>query len=263
MASPFPGMDPYLEGDLWQEFHETLASAIRARLMPLLAPAYVALLAKRYVLDRPALGVFDAPLPRIVYPDVHVVPIHGQSSTAVAPPDVSGLAEPSAELLNYVEAPQLSIEIRDVAPRRLVSVIEIISPANKYGEGAREYLDRRRELLRAEVHLLEIDLLRQGARIPLVGEVPPATYYVYLSRAQRRPFTHVWAMALQDTLPTVPTPLLPPDPDAPLDLQTAVDACFALVGYERLIDYTAAPPPPELPDADRSWIDARLRAAGL
>ena len=38
MPSPFPGMDPYLEGDMWQEFHETLASAMRAQLMPLLTP---------------------------------------------------------------------------------------------------------------------------------------------------------------------------------------------------------------------------------
>ncbi len=30
MASPFPGMDPYLEGELWQEFHETLAGTLRA-----------------------------------------------------------------------------------------------------------------------------------------------------------------------------------------------------------------------------------------
>ena len=24
MPSPFPGMDPYLEGDMWQEFHDRL-----------------------------------------------------------------------------------------------------------------------------------------------------------------------------------------------------------------------------------------------
>ncbi|MCX7853165.1 MAG: DUF4058 family protein [Caldilineales bacterium] len=34
MPSPFPGMDPYLEGELWQEFHETLAHAIRGQLLP-------------------------------------------------------------------------------------------------------------------------------------------------------------------------------------------------------------------------------------
>lgn len=41
MGSPFPGMDPYLEGELWQEFHETLVSEIRAQLMPRLVPKVI------------------------------------------------------------------------------------------------------------------------------------------------------------------------------------------------------------------------------
>ena len=44
MPSPFPGMDPYLEGEMWQEFHERLAHQFSAQLMPLLSPRYVALL---------------------------------------------------------------------------------------------------------------------------------------------------------------------------------------------------------------------------
>jgi hypothetical protein len=54
------------------------------------------------------------------------------------------------------EVPQLSIEIRDIAQRLLVTVIEILSPANKYGEGARDYNARQTELLRTQVHVLEI-----------------------------------------------------------------------------------------------------------
>lgn len=256
-------MDPYLEGDLWQEFYETLAGAIRAQLMPLLAPRYVALLAKRYVLERPALGGVDAPAARAFYPDAHVVSPHETSSTAVAVPSSSSLTEPSAELPSFVEAPQLSVEIRDVAQRRLVTVIEILSPANKHGEGARDYLDRRDELFHTEAHLLELDLLRQGSRIPLVGELPPAAYYVYVSRWQRRPLTQLWAIALHERLPRVPVPLLPPDPDVPLDLQDAVTACFDLVSYERLIDYTLPPPPPDLSAQGAAWVETTLRAAGL
>ncbi len=248
MPSPFPGMDPYLEGELWQEFHETLAGAIRAQLMPRLTPKYVALLAKRYTLDRPALGMFGAP------PETpSTAPMQGQG----------GIAAPAVELPSFLEAPQLSVEIRDVAERRLVTVIEILSPANKYGDGAREYLDRRTDLLRTETHLLELDLLRQGARIPLVGEPPAAHYYVYLSRWQRRPFTQVWPVGLREQLPVVPVPLLPPDPDVPLDLQAAVAACFDLVGYERLLPYAESPPSPELSNDDAAWVDATLREAGL
>lgn len=260
MPSPFPGMDPYLEGELWQEFHETLAGAIRAQLMPRLAPKYVALLAKRYVLDRPALGVFDAP-PRVVYPDVRVVAPPGALAPARAQGQ-GGIAAPAVELPSVLEAPQLSVEIRDVAQRRLVTVIELLSPANKHGDGAREYRDRRTELLRTQVHLLEVDLLRGGTRIPLGGEPPPAPYYVYLSRRERRPFTQVWPIGLRERLPVVPVPLLPPDPDVPLDLQAAVTACFDLVGYERLLAYTDPPPPPPLDVEDAAWVAATLRTAG-
>ena len=259
MGSPFPGMDPYLEGDLWQEFHETLASAIRAQLMPRLTPKYVALLAKRYVLDHPALGVFDTPVPQIIYPDVHVVAPAGATGGQAVPAPVM-IDPPAIELASYVELPQLSVEIRDVAQRRLVTVIEILSPANKIGDGADEYTDRRRGLLRAHVHLLELDLVRRGARIELAGEPPPAPYYIYLSRADRRPYTKVWPVALTHRLPTIPVPLLSEDPDTYLDVQAAVDACFALVGYERLLDYTAAPPPPPLAPQDAAWVTERMRA---
>lgn len=197
MPSPFPGMDPYLESEMWQEFHATLANAISAQLMPRLKPKYVALLARRYVTEYP-------------------------------------LPEP---------VPYLAVEIRDIASRKLVTVIEILSPYNKQGEGAREYNAKRRVIMMSSAHLLEIDLLRNGERIKLIGELPPASYYVFLSRATRRPKTEVYPIQLRDKLPTVPVPLLPPDPDVKLDLQAALVACFDLVGYERLLDYT-----PTLPD---------------
>jgi hypothetical protein len=104
--------------------------------------------------------------------------------------------------------------------------------------------------------------LRQGLRIPLLGELPPAAYYVYVSRWQRCPLTQVWAVALRDRLLRVPVPLLPPDPDVPLDFQAAIAACFELVGYERLIDYTLPPLPPDLSEQDAAWVVSTLRTAG-
>lgn len=147
-----------------------------------------------------------------------------------------------------------------MAERRLVTVIEILSPVNKRGDGAREYMERRRELLQTRTHLLEIDLVRRGGRIPLEGHYPVVPYYVYLSRFTNRPKTAVWAIQLREPLPVVPVPLLPPDEDVPLDLQTAVTACFNLVGYERLLNYHEPPPPPSFSDADTVWIDEQLAA---
>lgn len=267
MASPFPGMDPYLEGEMWQEFHETLASEIRAQLLPQLRPKYVALLAKRYVIDRPSVSILDLPPEqRIIYPDIHVVekpPRIMESVPAYTAAPI--LTPPSVRRLSLMEeeVPLLSIEIRDVAERRLVTVIEILSPVNKQGEGGRDYLNRRIELLKTSTHLLEIDLLRRGLRVRFDSDPPPAHYYVYLSRVQDRPYTDIWLVQLSQRLPTVPVPLLPPDDDVLLNLQAAVDACFELVEYEQLLNYTAAPPPPPLNEAETTWLEQTLRRTGL
>ena len=265
MASPFPGMDPFLEGDMWQEFHDTLAHAIRSQVLPLVSPKYVALLAKRYVFDRPDLGIFDLPTERVFYPDVHVVAPKEVAPATVPTNGGLAIAEPPLELPSPIpeKVPLLSVEIRDVAERRLVTMIEILSPVNKHGEGAREYGNRRSELLQTATHILEIDLLRQGRRIPLRGELPPAAYYVFLSRIQRRPWTQIWPVALTEKLPVVPIPLLPPDDDVPLDLQAAVDACFELVGYERLLDYSSSLPLPELTEDESIWVKQVLENAGF
>lgn len=265
MASPFPGMDPYLEGEMWQEFHETLAHAIRAQLMPLLAPKYVALLSKRYALERPALGILGLPSERVVYPDIHVVAPPGDRAGGRGTPTAeAAIAAPALELPSPLpeEVPLLTVEIRDVAQRLLVAMIEILSPVNKHGEGVRDYAERRMELLHTRTHLLELDLLRQGTRIQLLGKLPPAPYYVFLSRWQRRPWTQVWPVAPRDSLPVVPVPLLPPDPEIALDLQAAVKACFDLVGYARLLAYEGPIPSPPLSREETDWADTLLRAAG-
>ncbi len=253
MSSPFPGMDPYLEGEMFQEFHDTLANEIRAQLLPRLKPKYVALLAKRYSFEHPELHS-TAP----IYPDVHVA-----KQTRVAYATVRDVEHPTIELENPLPepVPYLAVEIRDVAERRLVTAIEILSPVNKRGKGAREYNEKRLEVLETETHLLEIDLLRQGERIALVGELPRAPYFVFLSRWTRRPKTEIYPIQLRARLPVVPIPLLPPDPDVPLDLQATLDACFELVGYERLLDYTQ--PLADLSAEDATWIAETLHAANL
>jgi hypothetical protein len=234
MPSPFPGMDPYLEGEMWVEFQHTLVHRISQQLMPLVRPKYVALLAKRYC------------------PEPLVLEVNEQGSAGLV-----GLTQPVMD-----EVPILSIEIRDVAERRLVTLIEILSPVNKRGEGACEYAQRRLELMQTSTHLLELDLLCQGRRIQLLQEPPPAPCYLYLSRAQRRPYTQVWALPLQNPLPTIPVPLLPPDPDVALDLQASVTACFTLVGYEDLLDYSAKPPT-GLTEEEKTWVVGTLQKQGF
>jgi hypothetical protein len=255
--SPFPGMDPYLEGEMWSEFHDRLANQISAQLMSLLKPKYVALLNKYYAIDESGLGIVGPSLKQGLYPDVQVT----QVKEVVVEYEI--IVAPKVELISPVpqKVPILNVEIRDVAERRLVTVIEILSPANKYGKGFQKYIRKRTKLLETSTHLLELDLLRAGERIPLIGgELPPAPYYVFLSRFTRRPYTEVWPIQFRDKLPTVPVPLLPPDPDVPLALQMVVEACFELVGYQRLLDYSQAPPLPLLSQEDTEWVMSVIQA---
>ena len=68
MPSPFPGMDPFLEGHLFQDVHHALANEIRDRLAPHVAPNYVARLMSYHLIagDRTTSSVGG------IYPDVNV-----------------------------------------------------------------------------------------------------------------------------------------------------------------------------------------------
>lgn len=57
------------------------------------------------------------------------------------------------------------------------------------------------------------------------------------------------------TLPLIPVPLLAPDADVTLDLQSVFTGAFDSVGYERALDY-ARPLNPPLPEAEAAWVGA-------
>jgi hypothetical protein len=175
-----------------------------------------------------------------------------------------------ARLTSYVaipwEMPLMldQVEILTAKEGQRVTVIEILSPSNKRlsHDDGQEYQRKRRELLRSSVHLIEIDLLRAGQRMPLEEPVPAAPYYIMLSRAECRPPVHVWPIQLQDPLPRVPVPMLERDPDAFLELGAAVASVYERGAYEREVDYREPPPPPPLSEADAAWADALLREQG-
>ena len=111
-------------------------------------------------------------------------------------------------------------------------------------------------------HLVEIDLLHQGQRVPMQQPLPPAPYYVLVGRAESRPLTDVWSIPLAAPLPAIQAPLSPGDADVPLDLQLALTTVYDLLGYDLAVNY-AQPSEVPLPPAEAEWVDQRLRAAGL
>jgi hypothetical protein len=257
MPSPFPGMDPYPEGTLWMSVHTSLAVEIVRQLTPKLRPRYMALTTRRYVVD--VAGDVDVTIEGN-YPDVSVVRSEsdelGTLATGVLP-SVSRLTTLIPESI-----PQISVEIHEAKNRRLVTVIEVLSPTNKRGDGRDEYLAKRNKILLSKTHLIEIDLLRRGRRVPMKDMLPPAPYFVFVSRSTLRPLTDVWPILLNQTLPTVAVPLLNGDADATLDLQEALTSVYDSCGLDLAIDYTNSCEVP-LPPKAAAWADERLRAAGL
>jgi hypothetical protein len=152
---------------------------------------------------------------------------------------------------------------------RVVTVIEVLSPANKAagGVGRRRYRAKQREVLRSEAHLLEIDLLRRGkhtvvAPLDQVLRRARHDYLVSLSRGGSRHLCEVWPITLRSRLPKVSVPLLDGDPDQALDLQAVFDRCYDEGAYARRIDYRREPREP-LSRADQDWADTLLHQQGI
>lgn len=254
MPCPFPGMDPYLEGELWTTFHIQLAVEIARQLTPKLLPRYLAFANQRQITDTPDEVAIEA---TDVYPDVGLV----RAKEAPLPSGGTALAEAPIKLTTVVPSrvPHSWVEIRDQSGRELVTLIEILLPTNKRGDGRKEYLEKRKKVLLSTAHLLEIDLLRKGKRVPMTKPLPAADYFVLLTRANKRPESDVWPIASAHPLPSVRVPLREPDPDVFLDLQQAFTTIYDLSPYAVAIDYSKPPDVP-LSAATAAWAAERLKS---
>ena len=156
------------------------------------------------------------------------------------------------------------IEVIDRKDRAVVTVIEILSPANKVrgSQGRASYDLKRREIMRSPSHFIEIDLLRSGAGFSPFENLGPHEYGVHLSRTQRRPRGTLWPIRLDQKLPAIPVPLLEGDADAELDLQLVLDTSYDLADYGEEVDYRTEPTPP-LSAEQAQWADALLRERRL
>jgi hypothetical protein len=136
-----------------------------------------------------------------------------------------------------------SLEIVDRRNRRVVTVIELLSPSNKTpGPDRDDYMAKRRQVLAGTTHLIEIDLRRGGTR-PDLPPLPLCDYYMLVSRYAERPRVGFWPVGLRDVLPVLPIPLATPDPDVPLDLRAVLNSAYDAANYGKYI-YQEMPEPP-------------------
>jgi hypothetical protein len=271
MPSPFPGMDPYIEMFEWEDFHTTFLTILREELTDKLPSGYAARVERRsYVeLDVEYLPFEqDVPAVRTVIPDLAMTHAAKGSErdvkTAVA---VLETAEPARQRLpQRIERRETYLEIRDLQSRRIITALEMISPANQRAgtEGGRLYAEKRLTVLSSQSHFVEIDLLRGGQRILLAepGLPPDHDYYVFISRAEERPQIDLYSWRLKDPLPGIRIPLKPEHGHVPLDLSRALNLTYDRAGYQNTLDYRQPLVPPARP-TDDAWLRSLLQSVTL
>jgi Protein of unknown function (DUF4058) len=225
-----------------------MITAIRGALTPQLLPAYVAKIDDHIYIhelasdERHLLGRSD-------------VSIIG-SGSGVTTSAAHAVAAPAyGHILPSVDELRESfIEIRDRETRELITVIELLSPTNKTrGSDREQYIGKRNVILAHNPHLVEIDLLRGGERMPVEG-LPDCDYMVFVSRSYERPRVELWPLALRDVLPTIPIPLRLGDRDATIDLERLLHEQYDAAGYESYVYRGRIQPP--LSSADAGWAES-------
>ncbi len=266
MKSPFPGMDPYLEDPaLWPGLHDKLIYNLVETLNGVLPDDYVADMQHRlYVAYRHAQIVPDVltttDRDRIREPAI-------RAATAV----LSRTDTPAILVAPPEEVSESFVEIRHLAaPKRVVTVIEILSHSNKTpgSEGRASYLLKQRDVLSSDVHLLEVDLLRKGEHTlaapfsSIVAEFGTWDYLVSVCRSPDRWRHELHLRTVRQSLPCIAVPLANADPDVRMDLQDVFTRCYAAGAYRRQVDYRRTPYF-ALNEADAKWAETLLVEKGL
>ena len=110
-------------------------------------------------------------------------------------------------------------------------------------------------MLGGSVHLIEIDFLVGGDRLPMARPLPEGDTYAFVARGDHRPDCEVYAWSIRQPLSTIRIPLLAPDPDIQLDLAALDESTFTKGRYARSIDDVAGLSIGLAPD-DRAWAEA-------
>ena len=238
MPSPFPGVDPYIEAHRWEGFHTHFLVELARTLVPRVRPRYVVETEERVYVEQSGESVGT----------IRVDMGLEQTRRWTASDDAGVASETAAPFLSPVvcllpvdeEVREVFLTIRDEATREIVTVIEMLSPTNKRlgSDGRAQYLRKRPSVLRSRAHLVELDLLRGGQRLPMRTPLPPGDYFAIVSRSPRRPAAEVFAWTIRQPLPSVPIPLAGSDPDIMLDLQAVMDATYDGMGYDYALDYS-------------------------
>jgi Protein of unknown function (DUF4058) len=239
MPSPFPGMNPYLEHpELFPGVHHYLISEIARFLSPQLRPKYrVAVEVRMYETtddNSLVIGIPDVTVKSRNLQDLNVTNI---TNVAVAPTKVN--SEPvKVKIPMPIAVKEGYLEVREVGTEKLITTIEILSPANKrQGKGRNMYEEKREQVLASRTNLVEIDLLRRGNSMPIFENDTHSSYRILVCRGDSRPNADLYAFNLPDVIPSFPLPLRAGDTEPILDLQNLLNNVYDLYGYDLVVNY--------------------------
>lgn len=250
MPTPFPGMDPYLERPgLWVQVHANLIVDIQRFLNSILRPRYhVAVEQHTY------LSILPPDEKRVGIPDALVVAPDGideDVAVAVAPSVTVEALE--GELPMPEEVHQRYLEIHDAETSEVITVIEVLSPANKTSSEERsQYQHKRMKILSSLTNLVEIDLTRIGKPFPMKVQ-GKSDYRIVISRHTQRPKADIYLFGIRDKIPDIPIPLRQGETEPILPLNQMLHELYDLGSYDLVINYQKTPQPP-LPESDAKWV---------
>ncbi|MBI4601833.1 MAG: DUF4058 family protein [Planctomycetes bacterium] len=254
MKCPFPGMDPWLEHPaLWPDVHDSFLAAIRDEITPFVVPRYYVALGRRTYLLQPDDLIF------VGRPDVGVVSQSSPPAERTPPREAVGVID--VEVAVSDEVTENYLEVHDVETGALVTALELLSPANKLHPKHREDYERKRQrILDSRTNLIEIDLLRAGRPMPVVGRRPESDYRILVSRGWTRPRAKLHALGLRQPIPPIPVPLGPEEKEPELRLGDVLHALYERARFDLRIRYDLPPDPP-LGEEDSAWARGLLDKA--
>jgi Protein of unknown function (DUF4058) len=249
MPSPFPGMDPFLERSrFFPSVHDSFIVYLSEALQSSLSDPYFVEINRRAWVDtveRPVEADIFVGHNSSTQPIIVTVPVEHRRET-------------------YLE-----IRVPSSEGERVVTTLEVLSLTNKTpGQGRTLFLKKQREILDSDVHLVEIDLLRDGTHstaVPLapLKKAPPFDYHVCIRHFDKPEDYHAYTFTLREPLPTIAVPLLPGDAAVSINLQAVFDRCYDTGPYRRRVVYDPARFTPALSSDQAEWVSQLLRDKGL
>ncbi len=258
-------MDPYLEQPaFWSSFHARLIVAIADAVAPQILPKYyIEVETRTYSEDE------DSEL-LIGIPDAAVLSASGErplsQELGSESARVATQSRPQrVQLPTRLEVRERYLEVRELGTDALITVIELLSPSNKRtGKGRVAYEEKRQRVLDSASHFVELDLLRGGGAMRMVGALSDWDYRILISRSQERPDADLYGFVLQESIPGFPLPLKVGEAEPWVELQPILNGVYDRAGYKYRLNYRQPVSPPALLAVNQAWVDqilAPLRGA--